>query len=375
VFEIPKTSTGYGTLITLVTFNYINGANPYGGLISDAAGNLFGTTTDGYGTVFEIPKTSKGYGTPITLASFNGANGLRPMAGLISDAAGDLFGTTTDGYGTGSLTNGMGTVFEIPKTSTGYGTPIALVSFNNTNGANPYSGLISDAAGDLFGTTTGGGGANGMGTVFEIPKTSTGYGAPITLVTFNYLGGGANPYSGLISDAAGDLFGTTESGGANYCSHFCKGTVFKLTGTGFVPVIPFSAFSAKLDINLIKKPNQDSFRLQSDFTLGKSSNGINPVTEAVALQIGSFTTTIPPNFLTGKGFGPFKFSGVIDGADLLVVIAPTGAKRYAFDAEARHASLTGTTNPVPVTLTIGGDSGTTSIKADIDKDVAHRDDD
>jgi uncharacterized repeat protein (TIGR03803 family) len=361
-----------------VTFNYINGANPYGGLISDAAGNLFGTTTDGYGTVFEIPKTSTGYGTPITLASFNGANGLRPMAGLISDAAGDLFGTTEAGgaYG-GPPPNGYGTVFEIPKTSTGYGTPLVLVSFNNINGANPYSGLISDAAGDLFGTTVNGGSGN-KGTVFEIPKTSTGYGTLITLVSFNVSfngANGANPYSGLISDAAGDLFGTTESGAAYYCSHFCKGTVFKLTGTGFVPVIPFSAFSAKLDINLIKKPNQDSLRLQSDFTLGSASNGINPVTEAVTLQIGSFTTTIPAGSFEGKKFGPFEFHGTIDGVNLHVEIRPTGAKRYAFEAEAWHASLTGTTNPVPVTLTIGDDSGTTSIKANIDKDVARRDDD
>jgi hypothetical protein len=326
------------------------------------------------GTVFEIPKTSTGYGTLITLVSFNGANGAYPYSGLISDAAGDLFGTTNQGgaYG-GPPPNGYGTVFEIPKTGTGYGTPIVLVSFNNTNGANPYGGLISDAAGDLFGTTTGGGGANGYGTVFEIPKTSTGYGAPITLVSFNGANG-ADPYSGLISDAAGDLFGTTVGGGS--CFRLCFGTVFKLTGTGFVPVIPFSAFSAKLDINLIKKPNQDSFRLQSDFTLGSASNGINRVTEAVTLQMGTFTTTIPAGSFEGKKFGPFEFHGTIDGVNLHVVIRPTGAKRYAFEAEARHhANVSGIMNPVPVTLTIGDDSGTTSIKADIDKDVARRDDD
>jgi hypothetical protein len=208
--------------------------------------------------------------------------------------------------------------------------------------------------------------------VFEIPKTSTGYGAPITLLFFNGANGAA-PYSGLISDAAGDLFGTTLAGGS--CVRLCFGTVFKLTGTGFVPVIPFSAFSAKLDINLIKKPNQDSFRLQSDFTLGKSSNGIHPTTEAVTLQLGTFTTTIPAGSFEGKKFGPFEFHGTIDGVNLHVVIRPTGAKRYAFEAEARHASLTGIKKPVPVTLTIGDDSGTTSVKADIDKDVARRDDD
>ena len=84
MFEIPKTSTGYGTLITLVSFNGSQWRYyPYGGLISDAAGDLFGTTrvggADGYGTVFEIAKTSTGYSsTPTTLVSFNNTNGAYP---------------------------------------------------------------------------------------------------------------------------------------------------------------------------------------------------------------------------------------------------------------------------------------------------------
>jgi uncharacterized repeat protein (TIGR03803 family) len=311
VFEIAKTSTGYSsTPTTLVSFNGANGSSPWSGLIIDAAGDLFGTT-EGHGagtagTVFEIAKTSTGYNsTPITLVSFNGANGANPSGALISDAAGDLFGTTSAG---GAI--GYGTVFEIPKTSTGYGTPITLASFNNTNGAQPIGGLISDAAGDLFGTTFHGG-AYGDGTVFEIPKTSTGYGTLTTLLSFNGANG-ANPQAvGLISDAAGDLFGTTEFGGANG-----YGTVFELTGTGFVPAIPFAAFSSQLGIQFGKKPNTGAFELLSEFTLGQSSNGINPPAEPVTLTVGTFTTTIPPGSFQGKGFGPFHFNGVIDGVDL-----------------------------------------------------------
>ena len=78
--------------------NTNNGAYPYGGLISDAAGDLFGTTTVGNSGVFEIPKTSTGYGTLTTLASFTNPNGIIPYGGLISDAAGDLFGTTVHGW-------------------------------------------------------------------------------------------------------------------------------------------------------------------------------------------------------------------------------------------------------------------------------------
>ena len=279
VFEIVKTGGSYAsTPTTLVSFNDTDGASPVATLISDAAGDLFGTTlggASGDGTVFEITKTGGSYAsTPTTLASFNGPNnGAGPYAGLFSDAAGDLFGTTSaggaDGDGTvfeiaktaaatarsrrwrpstgtdganpfGTLisdaagdlfgttnvggTNGDGTVFEIVKTGGSYASaPTTLVSFNGTDGDNPYDGLISDAAGDLFGTTYFGGGNGAVGTVFEIAKTSTGYSAPTTLATFD-VADGESPYAGLAFDAAGDLVGTTRSGGANG-----NGTVFELS--------------------------------------------------------------------------------------------------------------------------------------------------
>jgi uncharacterized repeat protein (TIGR03803 family) len=102
------------------------------------------------------------------LVSFNGADGAQPEGSLIADAHGDLFGTTASGGA-----NDLGTVFEIAKTAHGYAsTPTTLVSFNGTNGANPHGSLIADAHGDLIGTTADGG-ANGDGTVFEI--TGSGF--------------------------------------------------------------------------------------------------------------------------------------------------------------------------------------------------------
>ena len=100
-----------------------------------------------------------------TLTTFGGpAEPAHPTnASLIADAAGDLFGTTAGGG-----TSGLGTVFEIAKTSGGYSmTPKVLVSFDQTNGQDPVAGLVADAAGDLFGTTAEGG-TNLGGTVFEI---------------------------------------------------------------------------------------------------------------------------------------------------------------------------------------------------------------
>ena len=232
MFEIAKTASGYAsTPTTLVSFDNTNGANPVGSLIADANGNLFGTTAGGRGvtddgTVFEIAKTSSGYAsTPTTLVSFDDTNGAVPAAGLIADANGNLFGTTYAGGASGD-----GTVFEIVKTSSGYAsTPTTLVSFDNTNGANPVASLIADANGNLFGTTSAGE-ASGYGTVFEIAKTSSGYAStPTTLVSFDNTNG-AFPLGSLIADANGNLFGTTEEGGA-----FGIGTVFEITGSGFVP--------------------------------------------------------------------------------------------------------------------------------------------
>ncbi len=120
-------------------------------------------------------------------------------------------------------------MFEIAKTATGYATtPTTLVSFNTTNGAFPIAGLLADAAGNLFGTTNIGG-TNNAGTVFEVVKTANGYAStPTTLVSFDTTSG-ANPFAGLIADSTGNLFGTTNGGGVN-----SKGTVFEITNSGFV---------------------------------------------------------------------------------------------------------------------------------------------
>src|SRR5208283_4617138 len=116
------------TLTTLVAFNGTNGADPFGDLIVDAAGNLFGTTEEGgaynAGTVFEIAKTGSGYAsTPNTLASFDGINGAYPGAGLTADAAGDFFGTTNQGGAPGNA----GTVFELVNNGGGSYTLATLV--------------------------------------------------------------------------------------------------------------------------------------------------------------------------------------------------------------------------------------------------------
>jgi uncharacterized repeat protein (TIGR03803 family) len=172
-------------------------------------------------------------------------------------------------------------VFEITKTASGYATTrTTLVSFNGTDGG-PGAGLI-DASGNLFGAS--GGGAYGDGMVFEIIKTASGYASTATtLVNFNGTDG-AYP-SGLIADASGNLFGTTSSGGA-----YGDGTVFEITGSGFVTNLPFSSLRAAL---VVSRGPHAGFVLDARFGLRASSNGIDPASQLVTLQVGPYAALIP----------------------------------------------------------------------------------
>jgi len=220
VFELVH---GSGTITTLASFpNNTTSYYPYGGVIMDSSGNLYGTTCGAtfpgginylgatyYGTVFEV---AHGSGTITTLASFNSTNGGGSHAGLIMDSSGNLYGTTSAG---GAWKDG--TVFEVAH---GSGTITTLASFNGADGSGPVAGLIMDSSGNLYGTTKSGG-ASGDGTVFEV---GAGSGLITTMVSF---GGsnGASPVAGVIKDSSGNLYGTTEIGGvSNY------GTVFELPG-------------------------------------------------------------------------------------------------------------------------------------------------
>jgi YVTN family beta-propeller protein len=158
------------------------------------------------------------------------------------------------------------------------------------------------------------------------------------------------PSVSVINTASNTVVATVPVGGRPF-------------GVATSPPVPFSALSAKLNIHFGHKPNKDAFGLRSEFTLGSASNGINLPAEPVTLQVGTFATTIPAGSFKGEGFGPFHFNGEIDGVDLKVLIKPTGAKRFAFDAKAHQADLTGTTNPVTVRLAIGDDTGTASVNA------------
>jgi uncharacterized repeat protein (TIGR03803 family) len=196
LFEIPK---GRKSAITIASFDGTNGEEPVAAVTFDSSGDLYGTTLaggiSGEGTVFEI---AKGSTSLTTIASFDGTNGEEPAAAVTFDSSGNMYGTTEDGGA-----DGDGTVFEIPKGSTSLTT---LASFNGTNGANPTASLTIDSNGNLYGTTEAGG-AGEVGTVFEIPKSNTSL---TTLASFDITEGGG-PSSAVTLDSNGDLFGTTST--------------------------------------------------------------------------------------------------------------------------------------------------------------------
>lgn len=198
-----------------------DGEYPYGPLYEGASGSLYGTTpyggSSGKGTVFRVD----GDGREVVLHRFRGrTDGFNPFGWLVQDAEGTLYGTTLDGGATGH-----GTVFKVDRK--GKETVLhSFISFVKGDGAYPYAGLTADRNGNLYGTTIYGGIAGcfiGCGAVFKVDTTG------VLTTVYGFLGGedGMFPYAGLALDSKGALYGTTSQGGT-----FGYGTVFKVDAQG-----------------------------------------------------------------------------------------------------------------------------------------------
>ena len=278
VFELSPMPDGSWTEKTLHSFNRNghDGYDPWAGVTFDAAGNLYGMTPAGgtydYGVVFELSPQASGGWSEQVLHSFNnnGKDGYTSYAGLVVDAAGNLYGTT---YYGGAYT--YGTVFELKRQAAGNWGEKILHNFTNsgTDGDGPFGGLTFDGAGNLYGSTING----THGTVFELTPTASGNWTQKILTTllashtalafdragnlyFTLAYGGAYSYgavielmpqangdwnaktlhsfsniakdglypNGVIVDASGNVFGTTNLGGA-FFDGFDGGTVFEIT--------------------------------------------------------------------------------------------------------------------------------------------------
>jgi uncharacterized repeat protein (TIGR03803 family) len=199
-----------------------DGADPDAGVIRDTEGNLYGVAESGgakgYGVVFKIDTS----GAETVLHNFTGgADGAFPTGGLARDAAGNLYGTASEG-GIAELYSGVGTVFKL--TPSGHLTVLHKFS-GSPDGASPQGALILDSSGNIYGTTSGGGVTTngGQGTVFMVTPSGN------ETVLYAFTGGndGAEPECGLIRDSEGNLYGTTAGGGPQ-----SAGTVFEVTSPG-----------------------------------------------------------------------------------------------------------------------------------------------
>jgi uncharacterized repeat protein (TIGR03803 family) len=205
-----------------------------GGLIRDSAGNFYGLGGGGlnnYGSVYEVSQ-SAGTWSETVLYSFPPATfGWDLLGTLVRDSSGDLYGVTGYSTSTSECFLGCGTVFKI---SGGVLTTIHTFA-RGDDGAFPLAGLTMDAAGNLYGTTSRGGPLD-LGTIYKLtPDGSGGWNYSIVYEFQGGAGDGAEPYSALTVDAAGNLYGTTFAGGGTInCDNYVPGcgTVFEITPAG-----------------------------------------------------------------------------------------------------------------------------------------------
>ncbi len=231
---IKQTANPDGSWTKSVLYNFTGGRDggypgldgpQQGSLVFDGAGNLYGTTSaggvSGYGVVYQLTPNGNGGWIEHVLHSFLARPGKTPVAGLVIDRAGNLYGTTLAG---GSADAGI--VFRLTRGSNGKWMYTVLHVFRGgEDGANPWGSLILDAAGTLYGTTTAGG-AFGGGNVFTLTLGTDGKWTKQVLHQFGSGGiaDGYTPYGGVVLDGAGNIYGTTYSGG-----RYNAGVVFEIT--------------------------------------------------------------------------------------------------------------------------------------------------
>jgi hypothetical protein len=245
VYELSPVAGGGWKNTLLYTFGgEADGGLPLAGLTIDSAGNLYGTTweggscsfTDGCGVVFELSNSGGGWKYQV-IYTFQGLpDGYSPMSTLTLDKAGNVYGTTSAGgkyYG--------GTVFEVSP-GTGGWTEKLIYEFSsgtNNQGNNPEGGVIFDAAGNLYGTTMGGGNYGGIcsnggcGTVFELSSNGSGGWTKSLIFRFNGPDGYV-PAGDFVSDSSGNLYGITMAGGKLHpvCGSSGCGVVYELARNG-----------------------------------------------------------------------------------------------------------------------------------------------
>ena len=214
VFQLKRGSGGLWTESVIHAFDVTTGSTPVGGLVFDSKGDLFGTTQVGgaykVGAVYMLQYLGKNKRTPRVIHNFTGgADGGYPYAErLIFDKVGNLYGTTQGGG-----VNNWGVVFKLSQSSKGWKEQV-LYQFNPGVESNPFSGLVMDGAGNLYGTCANGNGTTTLGSVYELKPSGGGKYTESDLYLFTGKDG-QFPESPLVRDKVGNLYGTTLQGGTS----------------------------------------------------------------------------------------------------------------------------------------------------------------
>jgi len=272
------------------------------GVSRDPSGNLYGTTADGGSTGLGVVFKVNPSGNETVLHTFTGPEGKYPYAGVTLDSSGNLYGSTF--YG-GSLGHGV-----VYKVDTGGNYSVLHNFTGGADGGNPWGDLILDAAGNLYGTTWSGGLPSGddPGVVFKIDTM----GNFSVLYTFTGFSDGGGPRSNLVFDSSGNLYGTTEYGGIGGCPFFGCGVAFELNPSGQQTVL--HSFSG-------------------------ASDGAEPGTGLILDAAGNLYGTTP----AGGGVGFFSGAGVV------YKVSPGGDSPAQLQAGQRSFKLSdfGPKHPLP----------------------------
>ncbi|MEO5753288.1 MAG: choice-of-anchor tandem repeat GloVer-containing protein [Chthoniobacterales bacterium] len=221
IYRLRQKSNGTWALRVIHTFTGgVDGSSGSAGRLVLRNGRIYGVATtggaNGAGTVFELTPTQVGEWDFKTLYAFQGApDGVFPYGAVLFDTAGNIYGTTYYGG-----TNGLGTVYRLSRAGGGQWSETVLYSFKSgTDGNSSISNLVADAAGNLYGTTSEGG--LGSGTIF---KLASGSWTESIAHSFQGPPDGAFPYAGMAGDGSGSFYGATVHGGDD-----AEGAIYKFT--------------------------------------------------------------------------------------------------------------------------------------------------
>jgi uncharacterized repeat protein (TIGR03803 family) len=306
VYELVNNGGGSYTNLTLHNFTGGNdGCEPYGGVVMDSAGNLYGTTFEGGantgGVVYEMVNNGGGsYTLKVIHAFSNGTGGGSPLGDLFM-FKGSFYGVTVYGGG-GGCNKGCGTVYRLTKSGGKWVETVLYVFNNHGDGYWPYAGVVLDSDGNIYGTTYQGGSFR-LGTVFRL---SSGSNKETILHSFDGGADGSYITAGVVLDSAGNLYG-----GASEAGKGDAGTIYQLkrSGSKYGFKVIFT-FTGQDGVSPYDEPGHLAIDSAGNIYGTAAHGGAHNAGTVFKLAAGSFHFTNLHNFNSGEKGGKDPSGGV-----------------------------------------------------------------